>query len=517
MSRIPHVIKRRHSFFLRVRNPSDVAAIVGSAYHVRTLRTRDPKQARIEAAHALVEAHTVWNEIRRASMAKILGKEIHEIEGDDMLRIRNEDIEALSPEDRYVLIQRMQFLCDRQKLDAERVQARRMKLDLELALLKNESAELERSLQQKKLIEMQGSAAVMQAEQALQLAQVRQVMQETLARLGSGSAGSELPPESSLNWDDKSFLERFFADRPVSDKTRDSYGTVFDEFAKMLGDSRPLRDIRKTDVKRYAEYLRDRPSSRGGALDRKTIKKNLSHLKAYFGWHVGAGQLLSNPAEDVHPPREARTLNPDQLARRAFREDELRVLFNSPLFTGCKSKSRLSKPGSNVYRNERFWFWITMLLTGARLEEIALAPSKLTSVGDVLCLDLRHATKTQNAPRLIPIIPELQEVGFIEWCAEQQSRGRRLVEGPDAPEDWSKWLNRYLDAIGLDDEALVFYSLRHNFRQQLRAADLHPEIVDKIFGHEGQSVGAGYGRELSPSEAKLVVERVKSPVSLAHL
>src|SRR5690606_25773202 len=116
-----------------------------------------------------------------------------------------------------------------------------------------------------------------------------------------------------------------------------------------------------------------------------------------------------------------------------------------------------------------------------------------------------------------PVLPELKKLGFLQWAAEQASHGRRLVEGRNEPASWSKWSNYYLDEIGLDSEDVSPYSLRHVYRQQLRAADLHPELVDKIFGHKGQSVGAGYGRDLSVSEAKVVVKRVKPPTPLEHL
>ena len=123
----------------------------------------------------------------------------------------------------------------------------------------------------------------------------------------------------------------------------------------------------------------------------------------------------------------------------------------------------------------------------------------------------------------MPIVPELEQLGFIAWAKARQRHGMaNLFTGGSASADWSKWTNRYLDMIGLDDNATSTYSLRHNFRQMLRAANLGDELMNKVFGHahgaKGQSdTGAGYGRALSIQEAGLVVKRVRSPVSLAHL
>lgn len=107
----------------------------------------------------------------------------------------------------------------------------------------------------------------------------------------------------------------------------------------------------------------------------------------------------------------------------------------------------------------------------------------------------------------------------MEWCAKQELQGRLLVEpqgGPRPAQAWSKRLNRYLDDIGLDDPALVCHSLRHTFRQMLRASGLNVEIINKIFGHEGDADGDGYGRDFSAGEAQLFINSVQ-PLGLEHL
>jgi integrase len=56
-----------------------------------------------------------------------------------------------------------------------------------------------------------------------------------------------------------------------------------------------------------------------------------------------------------------------------------------------------------------------------------------------------------------------------------------------------------LNAKVSDDPQLVLYSLRHSFRQMLRAGNIGDELADKIFGHSTGKVGAEYGRDLSPA------------------
>jgi hypothetical protein len=68
-----------------------------------------------------------------------------------------------------------------------------------------------------------------------------------------------------------------------------------------------------------------------------------------------------------------------------------------------------------------------------------------------------------------------------------------------------------------DDSKVVLYSLRHGFRQMLRAGNIGDELADKIFGRSNGKVGASYGRELSADDAMLFVTSVRPQVILQHL
>jgi hypothetical protein len=197
--------------------------------------------------------------------------------------------------------------------------------------------------------------------------------------------------------------------------------------------------------------------------------------------------------------------------RRAFTPAELSRLFKSQLFTNPDDHSEEAAG----------WFLAIAALTGARTEEIALAPAKLVLVGDIHCLDLREAgRKTSAAPRLVPLLPDLLKMGLPDWANRQAARGYSPVQPgleQRSAAAWSKWLNRYLNAKVSDDPRLVLYSLRHGFRQMLRAGNIGDELADKIFGHSNGKVGAGYGRDLSSDEALLFVTSVRPPVDLHHL
>ena len=74
-------------------------------------------------------------------------------------------------------------------------------------------------------------------------------------------------------------------------------------------------------------------------------------------------------------------------------------------------------------------------------------------------------------------------------------------EAPSGAKAWSKWFGRYLSSVGLTDTDKVFHSLRHNFKDALRAAKVPEDMNDALLG-QGRlsSVGRGYG-------AKKIVQR----------
>jgi len=312
------------------------------------------------------------------------------------------------------------------------------------------------------------------------------------------------PPWTTLR---KAFLE----DKPgLTEKTLWSYNQAFDAWEAIIG-AKPVGDIKRPDVKAYADFLRDKENPRGGKLDHKTIQRSLGHIKTFMLWAGAAGHAVDDRLETV----TGRDMTKEELLaghrRRALTSAELALLFQSPFFTEPTTDGDVAAG----------WFLALAALTGARTAEIALAPAKLALCGDIYCLDLRKAgRKTSAAPRLVPLLPDLIKMGLLDWAKRQEDRGYSLVQPSAEPRTtaaWSKLLNRYLNSSVSDDAQVVLYSLRHSFRQMLRAGNIGDELANKIFGHSSGSVGSGYGRDLSPAEARLFIDHVKPSVSLDRL
>ncbi|MBC7907247.1 MAG: hypothetical protein H7Y60_10940 [Rhodospirillaceae bacterium] len=496
----PYIIRRYSAFYVRIRVPADLTSALGQTHLVRSLRTSDPRRARGEAARLLTAAHEAWNVLREEVTMTEKFRFLPNPRDPSRYTGEGIDLPRMSPEEtqrRYR--ETISRLMEKTGATASEVEVVHARLLADMAARDYKHA------------------TAMQQELAARLAEAVRNMEA-----GNNSAPAAppapVPPEAQAPW--SSLVEKFFDDRPsLSESARTSHRQAFSDLEAVIG-PKPLGDVTKTHIKAFADYLRDKPINRAGrtSLSRGSIVKLLQHVRAYFGWTTEAGFIAANPAEGVKPRTATRQERDGVDERRAFTTEEWVALFDSPLFTGCKSPSRRSSPGRNVYRDDKFWFFALAALTGARVEEVAAMPSTFVNLGGVLCINLKDVeVKTGAGRRLIPIIPELHKLGIVHWAAEQARRGRGLVTGPNASGDWSKWTNLYLDRLGLDDHTLVTYSLRHSFRQMLRAADLKDELSDKVFGHEGNSVGARYGRDLSPDEARLVVDKVRPLASLMHL
>lgn len=502
----PYMIRRHHTWYVRIRIPADLCPLLGS-HVVRSLKTCDRLIANQRAIGLVSGFHGIWMEIRKKFADVILSVHQGKTEPTELRAFTNKhgDEIASLPDDVMSHFYRMlELTVQKATQDVHQGLERQDRLDALSMMLKD--------AKQKGIIEGM--------EKAMSF---------------SPSPVQPLQPSASVQatrpdilWMD--LIENFYKDNPgYSEATKKNYKTIFRDFETLIG-KKNISEISKADLKNYADFLRDKPSKmkkneENGALSHKTITKNLSGLKVFLAWCVRSDYLEDKGFNDIKPRaktlEEKRQVQEDK--RRAFTDKELTLFFDSPIFSGYKSTSSRSTPGYTKDRLPDFWFFVTMALTGARTEEICMAPSKLYDLDGVPCLDLRASgTKTQNSPRLIPILPQLQKVGFLNYAREQEPKGLKLIPYPNAnvqdeADAWSKRLNRYIDDIGIDKDNLVCYSFRHNFRQMLRVSGINHEIVNKIFGHETGEVGSGYGSNLSKSEAVEFINKVKFPIDLMHL
>lgn len=152
-----------------------------------------------------------------------------------------------------------------------------------------------------------------------------------------------------------------------------------------LSASTQLAAITPNDVRRFRKALtmlranhgrqvhlsfRERLTENVAAqLKNKTASLMFEPVKAFFRWaHEEEGLIEANPAAKIRwqPTQAVKSA----AKRRPFGEDELVMLFGSPLFVGSRSKHRRFDPGETVIQDAKYWIPIIGYYTGMRLGEI---------------------------------------------------------------------------------------------------------------------------------------------------
>jgi integrase len=277
-----------------------------------------------------------------------------------------------------------------------------------------------------------------------------------------------------------------------------------------------------------AEHARIQPSTATTILARTT---------ALFRWAYKKGYIGSNPAEglSVSVPKAKK----GHRSRRPFTKAELTTLFSAPLFTGSRTWHRLFEPGDVERRDAYFFVPVLGYYTGARLGELIqlhFADCVLDGPAPHICInensDAKHGeegykhVKTDAGVRKIALHPDVMALGFAEYVKQQRKTAgpskrvfHRIKFGADGQPStvFSKWWGRFLDKVGLGDNALVFHSFRHTAEDYLRANKLPKYIIDQIIGHQDPSAAGEYGMGLSVEELHAIIADLSLPVRLPDL
>jgi hypothetical protein len=161
--------------------------------------------------------------------------------------------------------------------------------------------------------------------------------------------------------------------------------------------------------------------------------------------------------------------------RMPWTEERLARFLTCPIYTGCFSEHRRSRPGEVIVRDSLYWVPLIVLTIGSRIEEILLLKrSNLVLRNETYCLaiglDPDQKGKTPDAERIVPVPQLLLDLGFVDWIRSlPEGHGpllfpdaARCSEIDDLTGPFSKALNRILDTCGLGDFDEDFYAMRKN-------------------------------------------------------
>lgn len=235
----------------------------------------------------------------------------------------------------------------------------------------------------------------------------------------------------------------------------------------------------------------------------RTVNRYLSALGAFCDWLTHNDYLDRNPVDGF-----SQKVDKTKRSQTPFSVDQMNALFSSPLFTGCRNDDDWHLPGNHSVRDHRYWLPLVMLYSGARPAEIAQL--EVHDVREHHGSWIIHitteggedkSTKTKGSMRVVPVHPELVALGFIVYRDAMKARGERRLF-PDAKRnqrgqmiaDFSRDFGRYLTRIGIKaGRGVSLYSFRHGFIDALRRAEYLDEQFGFLVGHKAHSMTEQYG------------------------
>jgi integrase len=216
-----------------------------------------------------------------------------------------------------------------------------------------------------------------------------------------------------------------------------------------------------------------------------TINNQIRKVSTFFSWSVKQGYLNSNPMQGM----KVRQKISAKSARLPFSEDNLKLLFNSCIYTEHKFS-----------QDYKYWLPLLALYTGARLEELCqLYLSDINLSADIPYINIsdeqpEQHLKNNSSRRQVPIHPELIELGFDKLiCDKQASNCTKLFDYlvPQRQKLGHKpslWFSKYKFDQGIIDRKKVFHSFRHTIVANLIKTKAPIYELKSLLGHQHGSI-----------------------------
>lgn len=359
------------------------------------------------------------------------------------------------------------------------------------------------------------------AEQQEQIATAVEAERNWRASLGRNQAvdkgGDAKPAKGKGVYLDTDIVDLWAAERNVTAKGKDTHRRVAEWFNARVG-----RMSVELITRKHVLTFKDKLLSEGQSA--ANINMKLSRLRTLLNWAFGNEHADSNAGAGI----SVKQADAGKKKRLPFTLSDLQAIYDSPVY------SRGDRPAQG--RGEAaYWLPLLALYTGARLEE--LGQLRVSDVQNIEYADddgamqsgwFLHITtdsdgegqenklKNAGSERLIPVHPEMQRLGFIDYVATQGKAGRVFPElKPDIYDrltaKWGEWFGPYMRKVcGIVDRRKVFHSFRHTFKDYARKAMLEG-VARQIMGHAGKDVADDYGSGFDHHSLAVAMAAYKVP------
>lgn len=226
-------------------------------------------------------------------------------------------------------------------------------------------------------------------------------------------------------------------------------------------------------------------------LSVKSINHQLGYMRAFINWATQNGYYeAANPFSGL-ALKDTERLGDKRLG---FTQEQLRVLFTSPVYKGCLSDKIHERfmSGCTVIKDSLYWVPLIALYSGARLQEICqLYASDLKNIDGIWVFDFNvdgndKLLKSASSKRKTPIHPALIKMGLLDHS--DHGKKRLFPDLPQATDGtysnyFSKRFTRYIERLGIKTNKTSFHSFRHTFIDTLRNTNVPREVRQALVGH----------------------------------
>jgi site-specific recombinase XerD len=417
-------------YYARLGVPPDLQAIMKKKELWKSLRTREPREAREKVLPVLIQWRAEFAELRKRReptpddlQSAVWTHYEAELEHDRRARAALPTAATVQEATRQlaadigaghvqwsddpvtqlsatieVIVMKDAASMDRERRAAQLAELRKHLATGETALI---SWAADGVIERKRLLVERGSPAYSDLCQRLQRAQIQALERAAERDVGKfdGVATDPLvmPPDPTMGnkfaLPGESIMElyaRFKAEKAGSARpdTWDQNRKIVKLFAEFIGETSHVSAITRKAVRDWKHKLALWPLKAGDmkafsglsfrkvidanvslgkpTISQRTINKYLSGVGSFASWLLQNEYLDQDVMSGMYLSIDKR-----EKKRFPFTGDQLKTIFASPLFATCLGDSQESKPGNVAVRDWRYWLpWIG-LYSGARLGEMA--------------------------------------------------------------------------------------------------------------------------------------------------
>lgn len=311
----------------------------------------------------------------------------------------------------------------------------------------------------------------------------------------------------------------------------------YDRF-RNYADRSPLQIVEATK----ASWRSANPDSRAApAYDRvnpKTFNKHLANWRAFFQWAEstgkipkGSGAILDSVGVKIRKRGKA-----GNREREAYTMDEVKRIFEGPVWTGRKSVHTKHQPGQVIVADALYWIPLMCAFLGMRREEASqLRVRHIIEKDGIWAIDLNapdlslkkeDGSEDEASRRIVPLHDALLELDFVDRLCNGRQPGELLfpeLTDENAHSAYGESVGKaflYYQKTCLEGMRTGLHRLRHRFITELENTDAKSAFIDAITGHSGkerESERARYTKEIYLPNLKRTIDLLQLPIDTGTL